>query len=50
MKKRLLGAVGKSTAKRTLGLSVGLVQAQVASAVVGIGAAVATYRLLRSGN
>jgi hypothetical protein len=50
MKKRLMSAIGKSTAKRTLGLSVGLVQAQVASAAVGIAAGVATYRLLRSGS
>ena len=50
MKKRLMSMVGKPAAKRIFGVSVGLVQAQVASAVVGVGAAAATYRLLRSGN
>ena len=50
MKGKAIRSVGKSTAKRMSGIDVGLFQAQFASAVVGIGAAVVTYRVLRSGN
>jgi hypothetical protein len=48
MKKKVLGHLGKTTAKRVSGSGVGVFRAQVASAVVGAGAAFATYRLLRS--
>ena len=42
--------VGKAAAKRLSGSGSGPFQAFVASAVVGVGTAVLTYRLLRSGN
>jgi hypothetical protein len=48
MKKKAIRSIGKSAAKRASGSDVGLFQAQLASAVVGIGAAVVTYRVLRS--
>jgi hypothetical protein len=47
MKKRAIRTVGKSTLKRLGGADVGLFPAQAASAVVGIVAGVATYRVLR---
>lgn len=50
LKKKALFSLGKTTAKRASGSGVGMLQAQVASALVGAGAAVATYRLLRSGS
>jgi hypothetical protein len=50
VKKRVARIVGKSTVKRLAGFNVGLIQAQAASAVVGVAAGVATYRLLRSGD
>jgi len=49
MKKKVLGALGKTAAKRASGSKVGLIRAQVASGLVGIAAGLATYRLLRSG-
>lgn len=50
MKKRAARTIGKPAAKRLAGLNIGLIRAQAASAVVGVAAAVATYRLLRSGS
>ncbi len=50
MKKRVARLIGKSAVKRIAGLDVGLIQAQAASAVVGIAAGVATYRMLRGGD
>lgn len=50
MKKKALKAMGKTAGKRLSGSGVGLLRAQVASALVGAVAAVATYRLLRSGS
>lgn len=48
MKKKVLGALGKTAAKRATGSKVSLIRAQVAAGVVGVAAAFATYRLLRS--
>ncbi len=48
MKKKAVSHLGKTTAKRLSGSGVGPFRAQLASALVGVGAAVATYRLLRS--
>jgi hypothetical protein len=42
--------VGKAAAERLSGSSAGPFRAFAAAAVVGVGAAVLTYRLLRSGN
>jgi hypothetical protein len=50
MKKKVLKHLGKTTAKRASGSGVGVLRAQVTSALVGAGAAFATYRLLRSAN
>ena len=50
MKKRVARMIGKSAVKRVAGIDVGVIQAQAASAVVGLAAGVATYRLLRSGD
>jgi len=42
--------VGKAAVKRLSGSGAGPLQAFVASAIVGVGVAVLTYRMLRSGS
>jgi hypothetical protein len=42
--------VGKAAAKRVTGSGPGPLGAMAAAAIVGVGAAVLTYRALRSGN
>lgn len=49
MKKKALRNLGKVAAKRASGSGVGMFEAQVTAVLVGIAAAVATYKLLRSG-
>ena len=50
MSSKAIRTVGKTAMKRVSGSGVGVLRAQAASAIVGLGAAVATYRLLRSGD
>jgi len=42
-------AVGKAAAQRASGSNPGVLRALIAATIVGVGAAVLTYRLLRSG-
>ena len=42
--------VGKAAVKRVTGIAPNVFQSLAASAVVGVGAAALTYRLLRSGD
>jgi hypothetical protein len=44
-----LRTVGKAAAQRVSGSNPGVLRALVAATIVGVGAAVLTYRLLRSG-
>jgi hypothetical protein len=48
MSSKAIRSVGKTTLKRVSGSKVGMFRAQMAAAIVGTGAAVATYRLLRN--
>jgi hypothetical protein len=50
MGSKTVQSVGKTALKRVSGLKIGLVRAQVTAVIVGAGAAVVTYRLLRSGS
>jgi hypothetical protein len=50
MSSKAVRSVGKTALKRVSGSGVGIVRAQVAAAIVGTGAAVVTYRVLRSGS
>ena len=47
MSSKAIRSVGKTAFKRVSGLGVGVVRAQVAAVIVGAGAAVVTYRVLR---
>jgi hypothetical protein len=50
MSSKTAQSIGKTVLKRVSGLKIGLVRAQVTAVIVGVGAAVLTYRLLRSGS
>ena len=47
MSSKAIRSVGKTALKRVSGAGVGVFRAQVAAAIVGAGAAVVTYRVLR---
>ena len=50
MSSKAVRTVGKTALKRVSGSGVGPIRAQVTSVIVGAGAAVVTYRLLRNGS
>lgn len=50
MKSSIVGTIGKALGQRISGSKPGVLRALLVASIVGIGAAILTYRLLRAGD